>query len=98
MQINNTDMTGDAAFPINNAYRSLASCWVVGLDDVMDSSGLWLAGCICRWSIYQCVWDAVLSWWNQWLLLYLYNDDVTLFIHYDYIQLLAYVTMAKQVI
>jgi len=24
--------------------RSLASCWVVGLDDVMDSSGLWLAG------------------------------------------------------
>ena len=30
--------------------------------------------------------------------IYLYNDDVTLFIHYDYIQLLAYVTMAKQVI
>ena len=26
------------------------------------------------------------------------SDDVTLFIHYDYIQLLAYVTMPKQVI
>ena len=25
-------------------YRSIASCWVVGLDDVMASSGLWLAG------------------------------------------------------
>ena len=73
--------------------RSLASCWVVGLDDVMDSSGLWLAG-----RIYRCVWDVVLSRWNQWLLLYLYNDDVTIFIHYDYIQLLAYVTIAKQVI
>ena len=47
---------------------------------------------------YQCLWDAVLSWWNQWLLLYLYNDDVTLFIHYDCIQLLAYVNVSKQVI
>jgi len=49
----------------------------------MDSSGLWLAGRIYRWwSIYQCVWDAVLSWWNQWLIVYLYNNDVILFIHY----------------
>ena len=47
---------------------------------------------------YQCLWDAVLSWWNQWLLLYLCNDDVTLFIYYDCIQLLAYVTVSKQVI
>ena len=30
--------------------RSLASCWVVGLDDVMDSSGLWLAG---RINVYE---------------------------------------------
>jgi len=28
----------------SSKYRSLASCWVVSLDDVMDSSGLWLAG------------------------------------------------------
>jgi len=74
------------------SYRSLASRWVVRLDDVMNSSGLWLAGRIYRW------WDAVFSWWNQWLLLYLYNDDVTLFIHFDYVQLLAYVTIATQVI
>ena len=47
---------------------------------------------------YQCLWDVVLSWWNQWLLVYLYNDDVILFIHYDYIQLLVNVTIAKQVI
>ena len=31
-------------------YRSLASCWLVGLDDVMDSSGLWLAG---RINVYE---------------------------------------------
>jgi len=32
-----------------------ASRWLVGLDDVIDSSGLWLLGRICRyWSISQC--------------------------------------------
>ena len=33
-----------------NISFSLASCWVVGLDDVMDSSGLWLAG---RINVYE---------------------------------------------
>ena len=64
-------------------------CWVVGLDDVMDSSGFWLAG---RINVY------VMRFSRGEINDYLYNDDVTLFIHYDYVQLLAYVTIAKQVI
>jgi len=44
-----------------NSY-SPAPRWLVGLDDVIDSSGLWLLGRICRYrSISQCVSDVVLS-------------------------------------
>ena len=45
----NLSHTGDHWLsPVQIISFSVASCWVVGLDDVMDSSGLWLAGRIYR--------------------------------------------------
>jgi len=95
--------------------HSLASCWVVGLEDVMDSSQVKSSQSLIRMSIAHVFWPLIgwpylpvmiqLSMCMRCgslvvksMTITLYNDDVTLFIHYDYIQLLAYVTMAKQVI
>ena len=77
------------------SYRSLASRWVVRLDDVMDSSGLWLAG---RINVDEMLFspDEINNYYSIYTMTtspYLY----TLFI-VDYIQLLAYVTIATQVI